>query len=113
MKNYSSLLARLLAGSIEDDSLSCMVVCLSQSENSGNESRNSLLFGQNFSRIIPTFPPVQPSMNLEVKLKKAKKLHAENAKAVATVSPLNPFYGKRLAMMESLQTEIDFVEKYQ
>jgi hypothetical protein len=113
MKNYSSLLARMLAGSIEGDSLSCMVVCLSQSENSGNESRNSLLFGQNFSRIIPRFPPVQPSVNLEVKLKKAKKRYAENAKAVATVSPLNPFYGKRLATMESLQTEIEFLEAYQ
>ena len=52
-------------------------------------------------------------MNLEVKLKKAKKLHADNAKAVATVSPLNPFYGKRMATMEALQTEIEFLEKYQ
>jgi len=112
MKNYASLLARLLAGSIEGESFSCMVVCLSQSDNNGNESRNSLLFGENFSKIVPPFPPVQPTINLESKLKKVKKAYDENEKAVKTVNPQNPFYLKRVAAMESLKTEIEFLEKY-
>jgi len=112
LKNYSSLLARLLAGCIEGESFACMIVCLSQSDNNGNESRNSLLFGENFSKIVPPVPPIQRKINLKVKLKKAEKALKEQENALKTVHKSNPFYLKRMAARESLKTEIEFLGKF-
>lgn len=103
----------MLAGCIEGDSFACMIVCLSQSENNGHESRNSLLFGENFSKIHPPFPPLQPKIAIDSKLKKAKAASLEQEKALKTVSPTNPFYSKRQSTLGALKTEIEFLEKFQ
>ena len=113
LKNHDSMLARILANSLEGKSISCMIVCLSQSDNNGNESYCSLRFGERLAKLSIPFPASVDWEDLKTRIEKLKKELIEQEEAIKRIDSKNQYFGKRQAKIGSLKYEIEFLENFE
>ena len=109
-KNSDSMLARLLSGIIGGKAIACMIVCLSQSDNNGNESYCSLRFGERLAKLSVPFPETEKWFDMKKKLASLNKELKEQEDALKKIDSTGWFCRNVTTIAKTKKNTLEPVE---